>query len=78
MSLLDCFFPLTESETKILSFHHPGLTQVALVALLLGYEGHRNICTCILSGPLKELKLDLEDREEAVALWCYATESRLH
>lgn len=49
-----------------------------MVALLLDYDRHRNICTGILSGPLKEIKLEVKKGEEAVALWCYAKESRLH
>lgn len=46
-----------------------------MVALLLGYEVHKNICTDILNGPLKEIKLEVKNRGEVVAPWCHAKES---
>lgn len=69
---------MTEYNTKILSFYYPSLTQVVMVALLFGYEMHKNICTDILNGPLKEIKLEVKNRGEVVAPWYYAKESRLH
>lgn len=34
------------------------LIQVVILTLLFGCEMHKNICTDILNGPLKEIKLE--------------------
>lgn len=55
------------------------LIQVVFIALLFGCEMHKNICTDILSDPLKEeIKLEVKNRGEVVTAPYYAKESRLH
>lgn len=49
-----------------------------MVALIFGYEVHKNIYTDILNGPLKEIKLKVKSRGEGVAPWNCAKQSRLH
>lgn len=69
ISVLGSFF-LWRNRTKIFSFNHPSLTQVVFIALLVGYEMPKNICTDLLSGPLKEIKLEAKKSRE---LWLLGT-----
>lgn len=78
ISFFKISFFLTEFNPKILSLYYPSLTQVVILALLFGYEMHKNIYTDILSGPLKQIKLEVKNRGEVVAPWNYAKESGLH
>lgn len=53
-------------------------SQVVTVALLIGYEMHKNIYTDILSGPLKQIKLEVRNRGEVVVLWNMPERAGLH
>lgn len=54
------------------------LIQVVFIALLFGGEMCKNICTDILNGSLKEIKLEVKNRGEVVTVQYYAKESGLH